>query len=653
MNLLYYSLVIIILSRQCVGDKAVHCTDSDVNLAYDSSGNQIICKQILNSKYANKEATADEQSYFMEFTCQSEGLFPDLTDSTCMRYFQCDKLNDGTLIKKFFKCPNSIFCSSTQKCSSLHICPCNETTNGLTSTSPSVISTTTIGINNPTEDIISTTTANHKTSEFTPTSSAFTSSTVHECTISSKEYECITGGRFPDFSDITCRNYFLCYKLRNGTFIKTPYDCKNSTFHPLILRCTTSYICPCNDYQTTGSEEFSTTAITSATERCSSEITTPSSNLSVSTTERDTTITTSPLLSTTKTSNNSNPAPMCSSSSDEFKCTTVGRFPDLTDFKCQKYLLCSQLRNGTFMKTEYQCPASSSFHPSAGKCSIEYMCPCTTTVSTPLTTDSINSSTVHSTSTIISSEVTTISSVASSINPVENITILTSALVSSTVSSNASNTTPACKVISSEFECTTGGRFPDFTDLTCQKYFLCSHLHNGSFIKTKYQCPKPSIFHPLPEKCSTKHVCPCISIKTTVSSSTKTSTTVETVATTTTISTISSEDPLENSTTEGVTTPISSAPTFTEGFTKVPTTTVAILTTTSYSCVPPSTDVPEFKCTSVGRFPDYTDVTCRKYYLCSKLQNGTFIKSSYDCPNTSCINASLQKCSSICRCPCT
>lgn len=615
MDIISYSLLILILAHQSIAEECLYLNgDPSAN-----SSKQSGCGKLLNRQ---QEATINQQNLPAQFTCQSDGRFPDMSDPTCTKYFQCDALIDGTFRKTSVQCPNSTYCSDTQTCSSVHVCPCarvqvlelpQATTNAASTTSCQFSATATTDFtctdvgrfpdfsdrgcqkyflctllhngtfiktaytckksvfdpdiercsvtyfcpcnittitssSSPTTTIITSSSTNEASTSTTTLSSVLTSnslSTIYDCTVSLKEFQCTIAGNFPDFSDVTCKNYFICSNLQNSTFIKTLDACKQSTFDPLTFRCSANYICPCNGDQSTSE----TTSLAPSVP--------PSEG-----------ITAAPVLTTPS---------LCSPALPEFTCSSKGRFPDLSDFTCQRYYLCSQLRNGSFIKTEYRCP-DSIFHPLTEQCSTDYACPCVTT---------------ESPTTSVPSDGTTVP------------------LISSTVASNGSETTVGCTLSFTEFECSVNGRFPDLSDPSCRKYFLCTQLRNGTCIKTPYLCLK-STFNPLIHQCSTSFICPC-----TVGS-----------------------------------TSITTSSSFSEGFTKIPSTTVATIgTTPSYRCG--SNDITEFKCTTSGRFPDYYDINCRRYFLCSVLSNGTYVKTPYSCPKSSCMNPSTQKCSTSFTCPCS
>ncbi|KAG5870257.1 hypothetical protein JTB14_012267 [Gonioctena quinquepunctata] len=69
-----------------------------------------------------------------------------------------------------------------------------------------------------------------------------------------------------------------------------------------------------------------------------------------------------------------------------FTCTNKGRYPDLNDSTCQKYLFCILLRNGSFGQISYTCPTTSCFNPLKQVCDVAYKCPCISTNSSGVLT---------------------------------------------------------------------------------------------------------------------------------------------------------------------------------------------------------------------------------------------------------------------------
>ncbi|XP_045480800.1 mucin-5AC-like [Harmonia axyridis] len=426
------------------------------------------------------------------FKCSKKGRFADKRDLTCSSYFLCAELNNSTFIKIHRRCPrNSFFDPSVSKCSEEYECPCSITS----STTPNASSSTP---SNPTQQ---------------PTSSSSSEPTGPGCPnlLPNYKFVCEEKGRFPDLLDLSCSSYFLCTQLPDGTFVQAKYRCGNGlSFNPSTQTCSSFYKCPCS-------------------------------------------VTTSPT-SSSQISSLSTKIPDFCQPTAEFVCTSVGRFPKPGDVSCCTYYSCSKSTNGTIIQTEFSCPEGSSFDPVFRTCSDSYTCPCHVTESPEYF---------------------------------------------STSSDN-------CLIPTEEFVCSSGGRFPNRQDVSCCNYFLCSDLGNGTFIKTEYNCPKGKSFDPELKRCSSSYICPC-SIT-------------------------------ENPETEAPTVPTTRSPT------------PEIITQ------PPGCDLsplnPEHVCTSRGRFKDNKDITCSNYFLCSKLRNGTYIRTLYTCPRFSYFDPSIGMCTTTYKCPC-
>uniref|UniRef100_A0A2A4JMS6 Chitin-binding type-2 domain-containing protein n=1 Tax=Heliothis virescens TaxID=7102 RepID=A0A2A4JMS6_HELVI len=68
--------------------------------------------------------------------------------------------------------------------------------------------------------------------------------TLCESNYTCTRFTCTTPGRIPDLADFTCRKYYYCVQLFNGTFAQFTYSCpENSFFNPTTKLCTTHYSC--------------------------------------------------------------------------------------------------------------------------------------------------------------------------------------------------------------------------------------------------------------------------------------------------------------------------------------------------------------------------------------------------------------------------
>jgi hypothetical protein len=537
----------------------------------ETTTSQIPSSTTIISSTTTTSVCLATQDNVQDFVCSEKGRFVNPRDVTCTTYFLCSLLRNGSFIQTEYPCPvGSFFDPKLQLCNILYQCPCtsNQSTTPLSSTTKS--SSTKIS-----------------------SSTTILTSTTSDCLASqnyTEEFICSEKGRFFNPRDPTCSTYFLCSLLRNGSFIQTEYPCPaGSFFDPELHLCNIFYQCPCQSTQSTESTSL-----------------TPDSSVrsSISTSLTKTTKTSTSQMPLSTTSPSTTTTSICLATQDnleDFACSEKGRFVNPRDATCATYFLCSLLRNGSFIQTEYSCPVGSFFDPELQLCSILYQCPCTTNQSTTLST------------TTKSSETTEISS---------SMTILTSTTTSDCL---------ATQNYTEEFICAEKGRFFNPRDVTCTTYFLCSLLRNGSFIQTEYPCPVGSFFDPELHLCNILYQCPCQSTQSTESTLLTTETTVEPSSSTTFLT----------KTTETSTTQMPSS-----------TTTISSTTTTSV-CLATQENLEDFACSEKGRFVNSKDATCTTYFLCSLLRNGSFIQTEYPCPLGSFFDPELQLCSILYQCPCT
>ncbi|XP_044749321.1 serine-rich adhesin for platelets-like [Coccinella septempunctata] len=627
------------------------------------------------------------------FKCSSNGRFPDRRDLTCSSYFICSSIEGDIFIKTKHECPtNSYFDPSAKRCSRTYECPCSNmrsTTSTITEssnqsqnpslstekprTSFSSMSTrkisTTASDRTDTTGSLSSRSSTSKSTEITPSKSVPTkrpgmsttpvstgsqstneqqgssstdksSSAGEDCIIPSRNepFICLSKGRFPDRRDLTCSAYFLCSALSNGTLIKTEYKCpRNSYFDPAIHRCSREYNCPCS-YKTTSSPKLSS----STTPRSTG----PSSSTSSGRTTNTANVTRFTISTSERVSRNSeSTGSECITPPADYKfvCKSNGRFPNIQDQTCSSYYLCSSLSDGTFVQAKYRCSSGSKFDPSLQNCSSSYECPCTIVTTTPVTSKvstvstaipdvcqptgkefvctavgrypkpgDVSCCTYYSCSksdngTIIQTEFSCPE--GSSFDPVFKTCSKSYRCPCHVTESPQYFTTSSesCVIPTEDFVCSSPGRFPNRQDVSCCNYFLCSDIGNGTYIRTEYNCPMGKSFDPELKRCSSSYVCPC-------------------------------------RITENSETPVTTVMT------------TAKSTTTGRVTQPPECDLspenPEHVCTLRGRFKDTKDITCTNYFLCSKLKNGTFIRTRYTCPRFSYFDPSLGLCTTTYKCPC-
>src|SRR5699024_4807488 len=120
---------------------------------------------------------------------------------------------------------------------------------------------------------------------------------------------------------------------------------------PELGICNILYLCPC--ISTNSHSGITTETPTNSTNESGSATSTA---LDTSTEDR---ISSNSVTSSTSVSETQTTGTMClatQTSTDVFVCKEKGRFVNPQDTSCSTYFLCSLLRNGTFMKTEYPCP---------------------------------------------------------------------------------------------------------------------------------------------------------------------------------------------------------------------------------------------------------------------------------------------------------
>ncbi|CAH1635317.1 unnamed protein product [Spodoptera littoralis] len=185
--------------------------------------------------------------------------------------------------------------------------------------------------------------------------------------------------------------------------------------------------------------------------------------------------------------------------------TGAGRQADPADTTCKNYTLCVYVSsNNSYVSYNYVCPTTSLFSPTLAQCTTTYTCPATTTNTTNTTTsvctadgfiadpNSSNCSSYIECVNINGSYVeTTYTCPATTLyNP--NTTLCDA-------SYNCTTTTP--------FTCTTAGRFANTADTTCQTYFYCVLLSDGTFTQYNYTCPSTSLFNPNSRLCTASYTC--------------------------------------------------------------------------------------------------------------------------------------------------
>ncbi|KAJ0179468.1 hypothetical protein K1T71_005180 [Dendrolimus kikuchii] len=197
---------------------------------------------------------------------------------------------------------------------------------------------------------------------------------------------------------------------------------------------------------------------------------------------------------------------------------------------------------------------------------------------------------------------------------------------------------------SAAYNCTSAGRYADPDDTTCQIYYLCVYdSSTDTFLSYEYECPTTSVFNPNSAKCtdSSNYTCNVTSSNST-SSNSSVCTSDGYVADPDSTNCTSYIECVEVNGTYIETTYTCPNSTYFD-----PNTT---LCESDYNCTTDDSDSDTFTCTSAGRFANSDDSTCKTYYLCTELSNGTYVAYNYTCPSTSVFNPSSQVCTTSYTC---
>ncbi|XP_022899990.2 uncharacterized protein [Onthophagus taurus] len=477
-----------------------------------------------------------------ESHCVSSGYIPDLSDRTCTRYYNCFGFF-GLYLPFTYSCahgyqfdPTKKHCSATYKCEDYLLAP-EEIIIPITTPIPLI-----------------------------------------------DEFICTETGLFPDKTDKSCSSYFYCLPISGGKYLKNVHKCPKY-FNPESKSCTDNYKCPYNqdeiDLVTQNTESVTIsikttiTTKTDLTEIGTTEAYTPTNNEIDETTNIIEATTTFHQDETTFDSIQTKP---------EDEITTI-----MTESSMINEIT-TQREETTVIFEDY----------TSTKVNTEIITDIAINTVTEIVTEKI----FETTSNAIETE-----SIPSDIKPTTNLPIDTTKAIDitkpDTIYVTTEETLTPIEVTSQsseEFICEATGRYPDVSDEFCSQYFLCSKLHSGGFIKTAYKCPGGTYFDPKESTCSKTFQCFNINTNSTIF------TTQEMVTT---------ENVINQDTT-------------------------LISTTTKKP--------EEFNCTSTGKFPNLIDETCTSYFLCSKRQNGTFVKTLYNCQGGSTFDPDLKRCSKEHQC---
>ncbi|KAK9870790.1 hypothetical protein WA026_009750 [Henosepilachna vigintioctopunctata] len=441
------------------------------------------------------------------FTCTSQGIFLNTDDASCQTYVFCAQLTSGTFISNVYSCPTgNLFNPDTSNCDPNYVCSAVRAETTQLNTTPiqvDVACTAQGRFPNNTDSTCSsyyycyylTSGAYNVVSYSCPQDSRFdpttqTCSTTYECgsntlsstvdgaSTTSTSFECTTQGRFPAEDDTTCSNYYFCFYLTSGSYIRRNYSCPSGNrFDPTSQTCTTTYQC--------------------------------SRNTADSTTNAAQTIA-------------------------GFQCTSQGRFSVETDATCSSYYFCFYLSTGRYIQYTYTCPSNTRFDPTLQTCSAAYSC--TTSSETLTSSNAPEANNLRALTSRCEKQgrflVTTdptcrsyyycyftngtfieysyfcpsgsrfdeISGTCNTSHKCQQSTESVSSITSNDISFQSSTTTKP-------LECLSQGRFSVDGDDTCRSYYYCIYLTNGSYISQQYRCPSQSKFNPRTQFCDASYEC--------------------------------------------------------------------------------------------------------------------------------------------------
>ncbi|XP_076269015.1 uncharacterized protein LOC143201683 [Rhynchophorus ferrugineus] len=397
-------------------------------------------------------------------------------------------------------------------------------------------------------------------------------------------FQCNAPGKYEDPFDSSCKTFYVC-GMENDQLIQNKGLCQgNTSYDPVKEVCSPSYKCQCDE-----DSDSDWQISPNLCDHCSQCM----DDSNVTTTPSDTDITTES--SATSTSS------YCSVGGI-FSCTDTGRYPNPNDSTCRSYYYCYYWQSVNRLKWYFYNCSVGYFNPNTGSCDLNYKCPCSST------TDEVSTS---SPTTLF--------------------------MVSSTVTIDAGTTTDTLPVtttdisittVSSIFNCTDTGRYPNTADLSCKSYYYCYNWQSiGEFRWYLYNC-SAGLFNPNTGSCDPNYKCPCFSTteSPTTSGTTDSSTTSIDIGTTTNSSPITTTD-------------------------AVSTTTSSPATSTSSPLYCAIGGV--FNCTDTGRYPNPADLTCRSYYYCYNWQStGQLRWYPYNC-SVGLFNPSSGSCDRNYKCPCS
>lgn len=189
---------------------------------------------------------------------------------------------------------------------------------------------------------------------------------------------------------------------------------------------------------------------------------------------------------------------------------------------------------------------------------------------------------------------------------------------------------------------TGAGRHADRADRTCKNYTLCIYVQaTDSYLSYNTACPGVTVFNPKVSKCTSPNTFEC---KYATSKPMPSHSPPQSVCT--------SEGYIADPNPTNCTSYLQCVEindVYIEFKHNCPETTYFNPNTTlcesNYNC----TDT-IFTCSTAGRVADTNDMTCRRYYYCVALYNGTYAKFNYTCPGTTLFNPTSKLCTTRYEC---
>ncbi|XP_055525530.1 uncharacterized protein LOC129718620 [Wyeomyia smithii] len=376
----------------------------------------VLIEQYQITTPAPETRTADREYSIEEpFQCSKAGRYPHRQSIDCKSYIICTlDESSGVFVSTLAECPsNTIFSWKEKRCVLNHQYSCfNQYLQN--------------------DDLIASSTESLSTTSF----ESFEQPLVN--------YECLTTGRFPNLNSSDCSTYFICTMGLDGIILAMLASCPTNTiFSWDSNKCvvSSSYVCP--NFSTLSPTTSDVPELSSLTG--GSFTTTPLTSSTSTVHEEDDK--TTELALEPETSTIAPSSPTATPASENFECTSTGRFPDTEQADCIRYKYCLKSSQGAYLEFIFTCPTATFFNPVESRCSASYTCPLT---------------------------------------PVSTIVI---------------SSTPH------PFKCTEDGRFPDPESITCNTYIYCLQTANGEFLKHTFNCPAGSFFSPYEGRCSVAYVC--------------------------------------------------------------------------------------------------------------------------------------------------